>query len=127
MTTKWGTREAAPATQLPPDNFAPAPAEARPEPLRPPTELLAGAAATAVVAWLLAALSGQAFHLAGWALGSLGTIGFVTAYSAVDGRRAQSTLYAAFPGAARARTAVVMVGFAAGVYHAILFARAVAS
>ena len=125
MTAKWGTTE---APELPKDNFFNAPVTGpRPEPLRPPTHFLAAALVTALIAWLLAPLTSEMTHLAGWALGSLGTLGFITAYSAVDAKRAQTTLYAALPAAARLRAGLIMAGFAAGVYHAVWFARAVAS
>lgn len=125
MTARWGTTE---TPELPKDDiFTASVSAARPEPLRPPTQLLAGALVTALIAWLLGPLTSQMTHLVGWALGSLGTLGFLTAYSAVDVKRAQTTLYAALPAAARLRAGLIMAGFAAGVFHAYFFARAVAS
>lgn len=127
MTVTWGTTQVTEQAEAT-GGFFPSPTgNARVEPLRPPTHFLALAGATALLSWVLALFAGAPMHLVGWALGSLGTVGFVTAYSAVDAKRAQTTLYAALPAAARLRTVVASAGFAAALLHAYLFAHAVAS
>jgi hypothetical protein len=80
-----------------------------------------------LLAWGLLPFGAQALHLVGWGLGSLVTIGFVTAYSAIDGKRSQSTLYTFLPAADRARSLVALAGVVAAAVHAYYFATKVAS
>lgn len=101
---------------------------ARPSaPIGPPLGVLLAAGSTAAVAWALLPFHAQPLRLLGWALGSLLTIGLVTAYTAFDAKRSQSTLYAAKPSLARMRSLVALAGVVAAVLHTFAFATKVAS
>lgn len=84
----------------------------------PPVGFIALAGVTALAALLLLPLSGLAVHLVGWVLGSLGTIGLLTAFSSADAKRAQSSLYASLAWTGQARLILGVLGVAAAAVHA---------
>ena len=96
-------------------------------PIGPPTVILIAAALAAGGAWALTLMASQPVRIAGWALGSLLTIGLITRYTVVDARRSQSPRYAGRPSLARLRWMIATAGTLAAVVHTFAFATKVAS
>jgi hypothetical protein len=104
----------------------PARAANRIEALPPPGSLLLAAVVAAVAALVLVPLASELMHIIGWALGSLATIGLLTAFTAVDAKRSQSTRYVSIPMAGKARAVIAVAGLVAAVLHAFAYATKVA-
>lgn len=96
-------------------------------PIGPPTGILSAAALAAGAAWVLVFFPGQSVRIAGWALGSLITVGLVTRYTVVDAKRSESPWYAWRPSLARVRWMVAAAGAVAAAAHTFAFATKVAS
>jgi hypothetical protein len=93
----------------------------------PPVALIYCAAFTAAAAVGLLPIPGLALHFAGWVLGSLATLGLLTAYSATDAKRAQSSVYATFAWAGRARVILLAIGMSAAALHSFFIATTLTS
>ena len=93
----------------------------------PPVALIAVGMFTAVASVVLLPIPGLALHFAGWVLGSLATMGLLTAYSAMDAKRAQSSVYATLAWAGTARNVLFVVGMGAAALHSYFVATILAS